>query len=77
MRVLCLILVVICTFSLFAQMAEKAVLKCVYLEDYVRFLEEPDNRRQDEWVLELGRNSSAFYGIWERKQLQLRDSLSA
>ncbi len=77
MRVLCLILVVICTFSLFAQTAEKAVLKCVYLEDYVRFLEEPDNRRQDEWVLELGRNSSAFYGIWERKQLQLRDSLSA
>jgi len=62
------------TVSVGAQKPEIAI-RCVYVEEYVKDADKPQERRQDEFNLDMRGGQSAFYSVYERAVAQERDSL--
>lgn len=58
-----------------AQQANQATIRCHYIEQYIKSGTDPQNMAQDEFILDLGRNGSAFYSVYERAIQLSRDSL--
>lgn len=58
--------------TLFAQ----ANLRCTYMENYKRYADS-DKVDSDEMILEISRQSSEYYSLWNRKRQAVVDSMSA
>lgn len=59
-----------------AQQAEgQQVLKCVYLEESINRADQPEDVKQDEFVLAVSGQKSAFYSRLKRAQDTMKDSL--
>lgn len=61
--------------SLFAQSGNQQMLKCVYLEEAINRADKPDNVSQEEFVLLVSGNRSAFYSHNARTHSETKDSL--
>lgn len=70
-----IISVVIFTLTSFAQSKNQQILKCIYLEEAINRADKPDNVSQDEFVLLVSGNRSAFYSRNARTHAETKDSL--
>ena len=61
--------------SSFAQVGNQQMLKCVYLEESINRADQPDKITQDEFVLFVSGNRSAFYSRNARQYVETKDSL--
>lgn len=61
--------------SSFAQVGNQQMLKCVYLEESINRADQPDKITQDEFVLFVSGNRSAFYSRNARQYAETKDSL--
>lgn len=71
------IIVIALIFSIrsFAQQKGSTAIRCIYLESYIKDADKPQDRRQDEFYLDIHNSKSAFYSIYERTIYHSRDSL--
>lgn len=63
------------TLNAIAQSDNQQVLKCVYLEEAINRTDQPEKTSQDEFVLAISGNKSAFYSLNARRHLETKDSL--
>lgn len=70
--------VVIFMFSLQLRAQENKIsLRCLYLEDYIKDNEKPNQQKQDEFALDIKESGeSVFYSVYERRIKEQRDSMA-
>ena len=70
-----LLILTICMACLFFSSSAQNTLKCIYLEEAINRADQPDKITQDEFVLFVSGNRSAFYSNNARQYVETKDSL--
>lgn len=75
-KLIILVVVIVSSITgLTAQTGNQQMLKCVYLEEAINRADQPDKITQDEFVLFVSGNRSAFYSHNARQYVETKDSL--